>query len=57
MGDRDHQEKYFQFLVHKGITIVSDIFERMDMDRKIEEALRRLQSMDGLSEEDYYKKK
>ena len=29
----------------------------MDMDRKIIESLRKLQSMDGLSEADYYKKK
>ena len=36
---------------------MSDIFERMDMDRKIEESLRRLQAMDGLSEAEYYKKK
>ena len=36
---------------------MSDIFERMDMDRKIEESLRRLQHMDGLSEEEYYRKK
>ena len=27
------------------------------MDRKIVESLRRLQAMDGLSEEEYYKKK
>lgn len=57
LSDEDHKKKYFQFMVSKGITIVSDIFDRMDMDRKIEEALRRLQSMDGLTEEDYYKKK
>ena len=55
--DEDHKKKYFQFLISQGITIVSDIFERMDMDRKIEEALRRLQSMDGLTEEEYYAKK
>lgn len=36
---------------------MSDIFERMDMDRKISEALRRLQVMDNLSEEEYYKKR
>lgn len=29
----------------------------MDMDRKIVESLRKLQSMDNLSEEEYYKKK
>lgn len=57
MGDDDHQRKYYQFLLTKGITIVSDIFERMDMDRKISEALRRLQVMDNLSEEEYYKKR
>ncbi len=41
----------------QGINIVSDIFERMDMDRKIIESLRKLQSMDGLTEEEYYFKK
>ena len=41
----------------QGITIVSDIFERMDMDRKIVESLRKLQAMDNLSEEEFYKKK
>ena len=55
--DEDHKRKYYQYLVSQGITIVSDIFERMDMDRKIVEALRRLQAMDGLSEQDFYKKK
>lgn len=36
---------------------MSDIFERMDMDRKIIEALRRLQAMDSLSEKEFYEKK
>lgn len=36
---------------------MSDIFERMDMDRKIVEALRRLQTMDGLTEKEFYEKK
>ena len=57
LSDEDHKKKYFNYLVSQGITIVSDIFERMDMDRKIVESLRRLQAMDGLSEEEYYKKK
>ena len=57
LTDENHKNKYFAYLKAKGITIVSDIFERMDMDRKIIESLRKLQSMDGLSEEDYYKKK
>ena len=55
--DEDHKKKYYHYLISQGITIVSDIFERMDMDRKIVEALRRLQAMDGLSENDFYKKK
>ena len=40
--DDDHKQKYYQYLKAKGITIVSDIFERMDMDRKIIESLRKL---------------
>lgn len=31
--DDDHKKKYYAYLVTQGITIVSDIFERMDMDR------------------------
>lgn len=57
LSDDDHKMKYFKYLISKGITIVSDIFERMDMDRKIEESLRKLQAMDGLTEEEYYAKK
>ena len=57
MSDEDHKKRYYNYLISQGITIVSDIFERMDMDRKIEESLRRLQHMDGLSEEEYYRKK
>ena len=56
-GDEDHKRKYYNYLKSQGIVIVSDIFERMDMDRKIIESLRKLQSMDGLTEEEYYKKK
>ena len=44
LSDDDHKKKYYNFLLSQGITIVSDIFERMDMDRKINEALRRLQA-------------
>ena len=55
--DDNHKKRYYAFLITQGITIVSDIFERMDMDRKIIESLRRLQAMDGLSEEEYYRKK
>lgn len=36
---------------------MSDIFKRMDMDRKIIESLRKLQAMDGLSEEEFYRRK
>ena len=50
LTDENHKNKYYAYLKAKGITIVSDIFERMDMDRKIIESLRKLQSMDGLSE-------
>ena len=57
LSDEDHKKKYYQFLVSQGITIVSDIFERMDMDRKIIESLRKLQAMDGLTEEEFYQKK
>ena len=55
--DENHQKKYYAYLVSQGINIVSDIFERMDMDRKIIESLRKLQSMDGLTQEEYYAKK
>ena len=44
-------------MLSKGITIVSDIFDRMDMDRRIIESLRRLKAMDGLTEEEYLAKK
>ena len=44
-------------MVTQGIKIVSDIFDRMDMDRKIIESLRKLQTMDGLSEAEFYAKK
>ena len=57
LSDEDHKKRYYNYLISQGITIVSDIFERMDMDRKIEESLRRLEAMDGLTEEEYYKKK
>lgn len=57
LSDEDHKRKYYTFLVAQGITIVSDIFERMDMDRKIIESLRKLQAMDHLSEEEYLNKK
>lgn len=57
LSDDDHKQKYYKYLISKGITIVSDIFERMDMDRKIIESLRKLQSMDGLTEAQYYEKK
>ena len=55
--DEAHKKKYYHYLVSHGITIVSDIFERMDMDRKIIESLRHLQAMDNLSEEEYYHRK
>lgn len=55
--DDDHQKKYYNYLMSNGIRIVSDIFERMDNDRKIAESLRRLQALDGLTEEEFYKKK
>ena len=42
LSDDDHKNKYFAYLKARGITIVSDIFERMDMDRKIIESLRKL---------------
>ena len=57
LSDEDHKKKYYNYLVSQGITIVSDIFERMDMDRKIIESLRKLQAMDNLSEEEFYRKK
>ena len=57
LSDDEHKKKYFYFLKSQGIKIVSDIFERMDMDRKIIEALRKLQSMDNLTEAEYYHKK
>jgi hypothetical protein len=57
LSDDDHKKKYYAYLLTHGITIVSDIFERMDNDRRIIESLRKLQAMDGLSEEEFYKKK
>lgn len=57
LADDDHKKKYYDYLVTQGITIVSDIFERMDMDRKIVESLRKLQSMDKMNEEEFYAKK
>ena len=57
LSDDDHKQKYYRFLVSKGITIVTDIFERMDLDRKIVESLRKLQAMDNMTEEEYYRKK
>lgn len=42
LSDDNHKQKYYKYLISKGITIVSDIFERMDMDRKIIESLRKL---------------
>lgn len=57
LSDEDHKQKYYAYLVTQGITIVSDIFERMDMDRKIIESLRKLQAMDHLSEEEFLDKK
>ena len=39
------------------IQIQSNIFERMDLDRRIIESLRKLQFMDGLTEEQFYEKK
>ena len=44
-------------MLSKGIKIVSDIFERMDMDRKICESLRKLKAIDNLTEEQYLAKK
>lgn len=55
--DEDHKQKYYAYLKLHGITIVSDIFERMDMDRKIIESLRKLQAIDNLSEKEFYEKK
>ena len=40
--DENHKKKYYAYLMTHGITIVSDIFERMDTDRKIIESLRKL---------------
>ena len=57
MGDEDHKQKYYQYMLSKGIKIVSDIFERMDMDRKIGESLRKLKALDNLTEEQYLEKK
>ena len=57
MGDEDHKQKYYQYMLSKGIKIVSDIFERMDMDRKICESLRQLKALDNLTEEQYLAKK
>ena len=57
LGDDNHKKKYYNYLISSGLQIVTDIFERMDMDRKIIEALRKLQTMDHLSEEEYYQRK
>lgn len=57
LGDDDHKRKYYSFLMQNGIKIVSQVFERMDMDRKVIEALRKLQTMDNLTEREYYLKK
>lgn len=51
------QTRYFQFLKMNNVTIQSDIFERMDLDRRIIESLRKLQYMDNLTEEEFYEKK
>ena len=51
MGDEDHKKKYYQYMLSKGIKIVSNIFERMDMDRIILESLRKLKALDNLTEE------
>ena len=49
--------KYYAYLRHNNIQIVTDAFERMDLYRKIHEGLRRLQQMDGLTEEEFQVKK
>lgn len=43
------REKYSMFLRENKIQIVSDIFERMDLNRRINDALRILQIQEGLS--------
>ena len=57
MGDEDHKKKYYQYMLSKGIKIVSNIFERMDMDRIILESLRKLKALDNLTEEEYLAKR
>ena len=46
-------KKYYAWLRHNNIQIVTDAFERMDLYRKIHESLRKLQMMDGLTEEEF----
>lgn len=43
------RERYAKFLKDKGIRILSDIFERMDLNRRINDALRVLQINEDLS--------
>ena len=50
-------KKYYAWLRHNNIQIVTDAFERMDLYRKIHESLRKLQMMDGLTEEEFIQKK
>ena len=49
--------KYYAYLRHNNIQIVTDAFERMDLYRRIHEGLRKLQAMDGLTEEQFQQKK
>jgi len=38
------RQRYFEYMKENKIEIVSDIFERMDLDRKFNDELRRMQN-------------
>jgi hypothetical protein len=43
------REKFSHFLKNNRIELLSDIFERMDFNRRIQDALAKLQQEEGLS--------
>ena len=51
------REKYVNFLEENNIVILSDIFERMDLNRRINDALRQLQQTERLTNKQMIEKR
>lgn len=55
--DEPIQQKYYQYMKNNNLVITTDVYERMDLHRKIVEGLRKLQTQDNLTEDEFQRKK